>query len=83
MEQYNQFITNTSLPLIILVAIWTLFWKGYALWTASKNDHKKWFIAILIFNTVGILEIIYIFKFAKKSWADVKEVMTMSISSKK
>lgn len=47
--------------LIILVALWTIAWKGYALWIASKNDHKWWFIALLVINTVAILEIIYIF----------------------
>ena len=53
------YFTNSwvILPLII----WTAFWKGYALWTASKNNHKKWFIALVILNTFGILEIIYVF----------------------
>lgn len=40
--------------------------KGYALWTAAKKDQKWWFIAILIFNTVGILEAIYIIFFVKQ-----------------
>jgi len=44
-----------------LLALWTLPWKGYALWLAARNSHKWWFIALLVINTVAILEIIYIF----------------------
>lgn len=46
--------------------IWSIAWKGLALWRASKNDQKNWFIAILVVNTLGILEIVYLFGFAKK-----------------
>ncbi len=58
--------------LILILMIWTFVWKVYAVWISVKHDHKKWFIALLILNTVGILEIFYIFKIAKKSWAEVK-----------
>jgi len=52
--------------IIWLILLWTLPWKGVALWKASKNEHKWWFIALLVFNTMAILEIIYIFFFSKK-----------------
>jgi len=52
--------------LLYLVVLWTLPWKGVALWRASRNSHKRWFIALLIVNTLAILEIIYIFFFSKK-----------------
>ena len=53
-------------PLILLLILaWTLPWKGVALWKAAKNSHKWWFIALLILNTLAILEIIYIFYFSK------------------
>ncbi len=45
----------------LVLAVWTLPWKGYALWIAARNRHKYWFIALLVVNTVAILEIIYIF----------------------
>jgi hypothetical protein len=48
--------------LVIVLAIWTIPWKIYAIWTAVKNDHKKWFVAILLLNTVSILELYYVFK---------------------
>lgn len=60
-----------SLPALLVILIWTVPWKGIALWKAAKNGHKKWFVVLLIFNTLALLEIIYIFYFSKK-----KEVKT-------
>lgn len=48
-----------------VVLIWSLVWKGLALWKAAGKKHKIWFIIILIVNTVGILEILYIYLFSK------------------
>ena len=63
--------------------VWGLFWKGLALWKASRNDQRNWFIAMLILNTVGILEIVYLFRFAKTRlklselmfWKKAKEIV--------
>ncbi len=52
--------------IILLVVLWVLPWKGVALWKAAKKSHKWWFIALLVFNTLAILEILYIFVFSKK-----------------
>ena len=51
--------------LLFLIIAWTLAWKGVALWKSSKLNHKVWFVVLLVVNTVGILEIIYIFLFSK------------------
>lgn len=51
--------------LLIPLLIWSLFWKGYSLWRAAKNDSKGWFIALLLINTMGILDILYIYVFGK------------------
>jgi len=51
--------------ILIPIFLWTLPWKGIALWKAARNGHKKWFIVLLVVNTLAILEIIYIFYFAK------------------
>jgi len=59
----EEFLTNT--PILLLILAWTLPWKGVALWKAAKNSHKGWFVALLILNTLAILEIIYIFYFSK------------------
>lgn len=48
-----------------LVMVWSLIWKGMALWKAAKEGNKVWFVAILVVNTLGILEILYIYVFSK------------------
>ncbi len=53
---------------IMILAVWVLLWKGWALWKAAKNGAKVWFVVLLLVNTLGILEILYIFIFSKKSW---------------
>jgi methionyl-tRNA synthetase len=50
---------------LVLMA-WTLVWKGFALWFAARSAQKVWFIALLVVNTAGILEIIYLVFFRKK-----------------
>ena len=64
----NIAITETALfpILFVLVLVWTLIWEGIALWKAARAGSKKWFIALLLINTLGILEILYIFVFSKK-----------------
>lgn len=51
---------------ISLAVIWEAVWKGIALWRAGRNAHLAWFIVLLIFNTLGILPIIYIFAFSRR-----------------
>ncbi|EKD86931.1 MAG: hypothetical protein ACD_37C00097G0002 [uncultured bacterium] len=50
---------------IMLILLWSMLWKTLALWRASKGDQRYWFIALLLLNTFGLLELIYLFKFAK------------------
>lgn len=57
----------------ILLALWSLFWKGLALWKAARNDERYWFVALLVINTVGILELAYLFIFAKQKLVLVSE----------
>jgi hypothetical protein len=51
---------------IVIAVIWSGVWKAIALWRAGGNKHLVWYICIFIFNTLGILEIIYIFGFSRK-----------------
>ena len=51
--------------LIILVAIWDAVWKLIALWKSARHDQLAWFVCLAIFNTAGILPIIYILCFQK------------------
>ena len=54
-------VTLLAILLIVEIAL-----KGYALWYAARRSEKWWFIAILIINTAGILEIVYLVFFVKK-----------------
>ena len=49
----------------VFVVLWSLLWKGLALWRAARKGQKRWFIALLITNTLGILEILYLYVFSK------------------
>lgn len=53
--------------LFILLAAWALVWKGMALWKSARHAHKVWFVVLLVTNTVGILDILYLYVFSKKS----------------
>lgn len=57
--------------IFIVIFIWTLPWKGVALWVAARRGHIGWFLALLILNTLAILDILYIFIFSK--WGTVKK----------
>jgi methionyl-tRNA synthetase len=58
---------------IFVLYVWSFIWKGIALWHAAKQNQRNWFIVILVLNTIGILEIVYLFRFAKKR-TTVKEL---------
>lgn len=82
MNQFNPLFMSSSWGLtFLLIAIWSLFWKGCALWIAAKNNQKGWFLALLVLNTVGILEIVYIFYVAKKKWADIEGIISRDKST--
>jgi hypothetical protein len=53
--------------MLIPLTLWSLFWMGWALWRAAKNDSKVWFVVFLLVHTLGILDIIYIFFISKKT----------------
>lgn len=56
---------NVMLPMMILLLLWSTFWKGLALWHAGRRGQPWWFVILLLVNTVGILEIIYLFAVLK------------------
>jgi hypothetical protein len=50
---------------IVLLAIWEGVWKLIALWKSARHNQLAWFICVAIFNTAGILPILYILCFQK------------------
>lgn len=52
---------------LLAIVIWTFVWKGLALWRAAREESRWWFIVLLVVNTLGILEILYLFFFSKRA----------------
>lgn len=46
---------------LIPFMIWSLFWKGLALWKAATKRQLLWFVLLLVINTSGLFEILYIY----------------------
>ena len=63
----NDLSTLANLPpwLLTLVIVWSLLWKGLALWKSARRNSSVWFVVLLVVNTIGILEILYIFLFSE------------------
>jgi len=67
MNQYsslNALFASTS-PLLWFFLGWSLFWKGLALWKSARRGENWWFIILLVVNTIGLLEILYLFVFSR------------------
>ena len=58
-------LTIVFICVIVVLAIWDAVWKLIALWKSARNNQLAWFICLAIFNTVGILPILYITLFQK------------------
>ncbi|MFM6967590.1 MAG: DUF5652 family protein [Microbacteriaceae bacterium] len=61
------FVDNPALSaaaFVVIVALIAL--KGAALWRAGRNNQRGWFIALLVINTAGLLEIVYLLTAGKK-----------------
>lgn len=64
----NQLVSGLGFWIFLgAIAVWSLFWKGWALWRSARLGQKKWFVVMLILNTAGILEILYIYVFSRKN----------------
>jgi methionyl-tRNA synthetase len=59
--------------IIVVVVLWTLPWKAAALWRAARRGHIGWFLTIVILNTLGILDILYILVFSR--WGGEKKAV--------
>lgn len=61
----NLGIAGIALWLFIIVIFWELVWKLIAMWKSARKGSVPWFIILALFNTIGILPILYIFVFSK------------------
>jgi len=53
------------IAVIVVLAIWDGVWKLIAMWKSARHNQLAWFICLAIFNTVGILPILYILCFQR------------------
>lgn len=63
----NFILDNIEIFLILfpIILIWSFVWRGLALWRSARLNHKTWFVFMLIINSLGILEILYLAFFGK------------------
>lgn len=54
-----QFFEDNAV-IILLIALWDLAWKGFAMWRAAHKSSKLWFTALLVINSAGIVPILYL-----------------------
>ncbi|MEJ2267780.1 MAG: DUF5652 family protein [Nanoarchaeota archaeon] len=65
--------------------LWSAVWKLLALWKSARKGSAVWFIVLALINTVGILEILYIFVFSKMKCCEFKlnKIKKKNFSKKK
>lgn len=68
-------------PFILVIALWTIVLKGYSLWYAARGEQKWWFVALLVVNTLGILEIVYLIWFRPKNVGNIVSETPVKVSS--
>jgi len=78
MNNINSLLSQPQFYLPFL--IWSLAWKGYALWKSAGKKQLIWFVILLVINTSGLLEIAYIFFLNK--W-DIDNGKTLKFLEKK
>ena len=53
------------IPVLILIAIWDGVWKVVGMWKSARHNQLAWFVCLALFNTMGILPIVYVVFFQK------------------
>lgn len=61
------------LSFLVVISLWEAAWKAIAMWKSARNSQLAWFIFIAVFNTAGILPIVYLLFFQKKGKIVVKK----------
>jgi hypothetical protein len=70
-------IANIWILVLIILALCSIVLKGFALWYSARAGQKKWFVALILVNTAGILEIIYLVWFRPKN---LEELVVVPLS---
>ena len=48
------------IPILILLALWDGVWKVIGMWKSARHNQLAWFVCLALFNTLGILPIVYL-----------------------
>lgn len=69
----NFLSANPTAANLIAIAfyLWLAIWKCLALWKAAQLKQKGWFVGLFVINSLGILEIAYLFFFSKQDWKKI------------
>ena len=59
--------------LFVAAIAWSIAWKGASLWRAARNDSKPWFATLLLTNTLGVLDAVYLFALHRRPNARLVE----------
>jgi uncharacterized protein (DUF983 family) len=62
----NLGLTPFEITMFIIIIVLELTLKAIAMWMAARKNQPVWFVCIMIFNTAGILPLIYILINRKK-----------------
>ncbi len=62
--------------LILALAVWSLVLKGFSLWYAARGGQYRWFVILLILNTLGLVEIVYLIWFRKGATGEVSNTLS-------
>ena len=81
---YNYFSTMMSqwgisswmICIMAIIFVWSYTWKLLALWRSAREKSVVWFIALALINTVGILDILYIYVFSKMKYSRPRNTST-------
>lgn len=60
-----------------LLMVWSLIWKGFALYRAGSNRSPGWFVVLMFVNTLGILEILYLSIFSRRRKREMNERLNL------
>ncbi len=60
-------LSAAVITVTIIIIAWDIFWRGIALWKSARHEQMYWFIALLLLNTIGILPLVYLLLFQKKT----------------
>ncbi len=67
------------LGLLVVLSLWSLVWKGLALYKSARRREVAWFVVMLVLNTAGILPIIYLLIKLDKPSAPGQRVRNTSV----